>query len=123
MLELIYTETWSICSLEPALERGMIAALRPAGPAVSVASVRQTALDVWCKSERIEHHESSDSVHWMVHLVRAVLAGGSAGTDSLARRMAGIVAFAPDRYNGRGRICTDPDCAVSPRPRVGLEAT
>ena len=46
MLELIDTDLWSICSLEPALERGMDAVLRPAGPVVSVASVRQAALDV-----------------------------------------------------------------------------
>ena len=86
------------------------------------APVPQAALDVCCKSGSIEYHESSDSVHWMVHLVRAVLAGGFVGTDSLAGRMAGIVARAPDRHCGRGRVCADPDGAVSTGPRAGVEA-
>jgi hypothetical protein len=70
-----------------------------------------------------KHHESSDSLRWVVHPVRALLASGRACADSLSNRLADIIAVTPDRHHDRGCIRADPGLAVSSRPRVGLEET
>ena len=67
------------------------------------------------------HYESSDSFYWLVYFIRALLAGGAAGTGAASVGLVGISPVEACGHHFRSSFCVLSRAAFSPRAGPGLQ--